>query len=110
MVHYAKAEKIATSVGLYYMSNAVGRLLGTIGSGVLYTYTGVDRGDLAGTDALRGLAVCFIAGTISSLLAALITLKIQDEAAGLRCGPCWVCIKPSVEPHPSTFEDAATTE
>jgi hypothetical protein len=110
VVHYAKAEKIATSVGFYYMSNAVGRLLGTLGSGVLYTYTGVDRGALAGTDALRGLAVCFIAGTISSLLAAVITLKIQDDAAGLRCGPCWVCIKPLVEPDPSTLEDAATTE
>jgi hypothetical protein len=50
VVHYAKAEKIATSVGFYYMSNAVGRLLGTLGSGVLYTYTGVDRGALACDD------------------------------------------------------------
>ena len=68
------------------MSNACGRLLGTIGSGtveirrnaprcirdvrlltvrlgVLYTYVGADHGPDAGSDALAGLAACFIAGT-----------------------------------------------
>lgn len=91
VVHYAKHDKLATSVGFYYMSNAVGRLLGTLGSGVLYTYAGEYRGALAGSDARRGLGVCFVAGTISSVLAALITIKIRDDAAGLRCGPC-VCV------------------
>ena len=91
VVHYAKHDKVATSVGFYYMSNAVGRLLGTLGSGVLYTYSGDQMGSYAGTDARRGLFACFVAGTISSALAALITIKIQDEAAGLRCGPC-VCV------------------
>ena len=38
-----------------------------------------------------GLAACFVAGTISSLLAALITVKIEDGKAGLRCGGC-VCV------------------
>ena len=89
---------------------------------MLYTYAGEHMGDGAGTDALRGLAVCFIAGTASSLhtplpapsrapwpllttlpcpagtasslLAALITLKIEDGAAGLRCGPL-VCVRPT---------------
>ena len=32
-----------------------------------------------------------MAGTLSSLLAALITIRIRDDAAGLRCGPC-VCV------------------
>ena len=49
VVHYAKEDKVATSVGFYYMSNAVGRLLGTLGSGVLYTYAGEHRGDFAGS-------------------------------------------------------------
>jgi hypothetical protein len=95
VVHYAKADKVATSVGFYYMSNAVGRLVGTLGSGVLYTYAGEHLGDAAGTDALRGLATCFVAGTASSLVAALVTLLIKDEEAGLRCGPA-ICIKPQV--------------
>merc|ERR1711998_650313 len=82
VVHYAKADKVATSVGFYYMSNAVGRLVGTLGSGVIYTYAGEHMGEHAGSDALRGLAVCFIAGMISSLAAALITLKIKDDEAG----------------------------
>jgi hypothetical protein len=83
VVHYAKEDKVAQSVGFYYMSNACGRLLGTIGSGVLYTY--------AGADALRGLGACFVAGTISSAAAALITVRIRDDASGLRCGPC-ICV------------------
>ena len=96
VVHYAKADKVATSVGFYYMSNAVGRLMGTLGSGVIYTYAGPAMGALAGSDARAGLAACFVAGTASSLLAALITLKIKDQAAGLRCGPC-VCVARSGE-------------
>ena len=112
VVHYAKTDKVATSVGFYYMSNAVGRLLGTLGSGVLYTYAGTNRGALAGTDALRGLAVCFVAGTVSSLLAALITLKIKDETAGLRCGPCWTCISATpvapASPDKSASAESAT--
>lgn len=92
VVHYAKADKLATSVGFYYMSNAVGRLMGTLGSGVIYTYAGPMMGSLAGSDARAGLAACFVAGTASSLLAALITLKIKDQEAGLRCGPC-VCAR-----------------
>jgi len=91
VVKYAKADKVATSVGFYYMSNACGRLMGTLGSGILYTYAGQDWGVAAGSDGLRGLAACFVAGTASSLAAALITLMISDQEAGLRCGPC-VCV------------------
>jgi hypothetical protein len=88
VVNYASKEKVAVSVGFYYMSNAVGRLLGTLGSGFLYTYVGEDFGDYAGSDAVAGLAACFLAGTISSLLAALITFKIDDHKSGLKCGSC----------------------
>ena len=65
------------------MSNAAGRFLGTIGSGLLYTYAGEKISDAAGTDATRGLAACFVAGSVSSLLAALITTKIADAEAGM---------------------------
>lgn len=90
VVKYAASDKVAVSVGVYYMSNALGRLTGTLGSGFIYTYAGEeitsDSGYFAGTDARIGLAACFVAGTVSSLLAALITLKIKDDDGGLMCG------------------------
>lgn len=86
VVKYAKSDKVAVSVGFYYMSNAVGRLFGTIGSGILYTYVGENYGEYAGTDGTAGLAACFLAGTLSSLLAAIITMFINDHDDGLKCG------------------------
>merc|ERR1711920_270139 len=91
VVHYAKEDKVATSVGFYYMSNACGRLLGTLGSGVIYTYVGEDQGAAVGNDNIVGLAACFAAGTVSSLIAAVVTYKIHDKAATLHCGSC-VCV------------------
>jgi hypothetical protein len=86
VVKYAKSDKVAVSVGFYYMSNAVGRLFGTIGSGVLYTYVGENYGEYVGTNGTAGLAACFLAGTLSSLLAAIITMFINDHDDGLKCG------------------------
>ena len=96
VVKYAKADKVAISVGFYYMSNALGRLFGTIGSGLLFTYIGEYQGNSAGNDGTAGLIACFIAGTLSSLIAAFITYFIDDEDEGLRCGPC-VCIESKYE-------------
>ena len=90
VVKYASADKVAVSVGFYYMSNALGRLLGTLGSGFLYTYAGgaVENipGYDPGSDARLGLAACFLAGTCSSLLAAIITIWIKDSDSGFKCG------------------------
>lgn len=88
VVNYASAEKLSVSVGFYYMSNAVGRLFGTLGSGFLYTYVGDSVNDVSGNDAVAGFAACFFAGTCSSLLAALITTRIDDHQTGLKCGSC----------------------
>lgn len=38
---YADGDKVAMNVGFYYMSNAIGRLSGTILSGVAYLYGGL---------------------------------------------------------------------
>jgi hypothetical protein len=38
VVRYAEGNKVAQSVGFYYMSNAAGRLMGTLVSGALYSY------------------------------------------------------------------------
>ena len=97
VVKYAKKDKVAVSVGLYYMSNALGRLFGTIGSGLLYTYVGGNEGDFSGTNATTGLSACFMAGTVCSLLAVVITTFIEDDDAGLKCGPCWTIIEPLSE-------------
>lgn len=79
------------------MSNACGRLLGTIGSGILFTYVGEDYGDVVGQDGTKGLAACFLAGTVSSLLAALITVKIKDDERGLKCGSCLTLVAAQVD-------------
>jgi hypothetical protein len=68
------------------MSNAAGRLLGTLGSGVLYSYVGSYEGVYQGTDGRLGLAACMVAGTVSSVVAAGITTRINDQGAGLMCG------------------------
>ncbi|CAB9515400.1 Transporter [Seminavis robusta] len=97
VVNYAKADKVAVSVGFYYMSNALGRLFGTLGSGLLYTYVGEDQGELAGPDVVKGLSACFFAGTACSLIAAFITLWIDDDKAGLQCGSCWTIVEKEEE-------------
>jgi MFS family permease len=94
VVKYASHDKVAVSVGLYYMSNAIGRLIGTLGSGFLYTYVGGDpRNAFSGTNAVSGLAACFFAGTLSSVVAAAITVFIRDQQVGLKCGPCWTLVQ-----------------
>jgi len=97
VVKYAKTEKVAINVGFYYMSNAFGRLFGTLGSGILYTYIGDDLGDYIGMNSISGLSACFMAGTFSSILAAVITMKIQDHDSGLNCGSCWTIVRGSPE-------------
>lgn len=102
VVNYASKEKVAVSVGFYYMSNAMGRLFGTIGSGLLYTYVGEEVNQFSGNDAVAGLASCFFAGTVCSLLAALVTTRIDDHKAGLQCGPCWTMVPAEEEEESET--------
>ena len=39
---YAEGDKVAMNVGFYYMANAVGRLIGTVLSGALYQWQGLE--------------------------------------------------------------------
>jgi hypothetical protein len=41
IVHYAESEKVAMTIGFYYMANAGGRLIGTILSGLIYQVAGL---------------------------------------------------------------------
>ena len=39
---YADGDKVAMNVGFYYMANACGRLAGTVLSGLLYQWQGLE--------------------------------------------------------------------
>ena len=39
---YAEGDKVAMNVGFYYMANAAGRLTGTVLSGALYQWQGLE--------------------------------------------------------------------
>ena len=41
IVAYARADGVSLDVGFYYMSNAAGRLLGTVLSGWIFQYYGL---------------------------------------------------------------------
>lgn len=83
VLRYSDGNKVAVNVGFYYMSNAAGRLMGTVLSGVLYSYAGATRAD--------GFGWCFILSAAFGLLCAAITTAIRDNDAGLSCGS-WTCV------------------
>ena len=62
ILHYADGDKVAMNVGFYYMANAGGRLAGTILSGLLYQWQGLE----ACLWASAGMVL--VAGVISLLL------------------------------------------
>jgi len=69
IVSYAKEDGVSLDVGFYYMSNALGRLLGTVLSGWVYqTY---------------GLPACLWISALFVLLAALISIGLPRHAANL---------------------------
>ncbi len=67
VVAYADADKVALTVGFYYMANAVGRLFGTLASGVVY--------QLAGLTATLWVSAALVA------LAALLSLPLSRVKA-----------------------------
>jgi len=63
---YADSDKVAMNVGFYYMANAIGRLAGTILSGLLYQW--------------HGLTACLWVSTGLLLAAGLISLLLPARA------------------------------
>lgn len=89
IVRYADGDKVAMQVGVYYASNAMGRLLGTILSGVLYTYVG--------STVVDGFGACVLASCIVSLISMGVDWFLREDQAHAtlfgpfnRCLPCWV--------------------
>jgi predicted MFS family arabinose efflux permease len=67
---YAEGDKVAMNVGFYYMANAFGRLLGTVLSGLLYQW--------------QGLEACLWASVLFVLLAGLLSLLLPAGERGAR--------------------------
>ena len=62
ILHYSDKDKVTLDVGFYYMSNAAGRLCGTILSGVIYQYW--------------GLAGCLWVSALFIVSASLLSIKL----------------------------------
>jgi predicted MFS family arabinose efflux permease len=62
IVSYAKEDGVSLDVGFYYMSNAMGRLIGTVLSGWIYQ--------------AHGLVACLWISSAFVLLAALISMAL----------------------------------
>jgi hypothetical protein len=76
IVHYAESEKVAMTIGFYYMANAGGRLLGTVLSGIVYQFTGI-VGCLMISGAFVGTA---------ALISSALVLPDRRGAPGRRAG------------------------
>lgn len=66
IVSYAKEDGVSLDVGFYYMSNALGRLIGTVLSGGVYQ--------------VYGLGPCLWISSVFVLLAALISIALPRHA------------------------------
>ena len=62
---YADGDKVAMNVGFYYMANAGGRLAGTVLSGLLYQW--------------QGLEACLWASVAFVLAAGVLSLLLPSE-------------------------------
>jgi MFS family permease len=63
IVSYSQAENVSMDVGFYYMANAMGRLIGTVLSGVVFQ--------------VYGLTACLLISSIFLCIAALVSLKLD---------------------------------
>lgn len=64
---YSDNDKVAMNVGFYYMANAIGRLAGTVLSGLLYQW--------------HGLTACLWTSAAFLILAGLLSLLLPTEAS-----------------------------
>lgn len=67
IVAYAKADGVSLDVGFYYMANAAGRLLGTVLSGGVFQYF--------------GLEACLLVSSLMVALAAACSVRLPRRAA-----------------------------
>ena len=73
---YSDNDKVAMNVGFYYMANAIGRLAGTVLSGLLYQWNGLTACLWAST------ACVLVAGGLSMLLPSGVSQRLPPRRAG----------------------------
>lgn len=108
IVRYAEGNKVAMQVGVYYASNALGRLTGTIISGALYTYAGPNVVDRFGVCLFSSVAFSTISSAVDSFLH-----EDQEGSSWLspfnRCLPrSWLLKGPEEEVKPRELENIGT--
>jgi len=74
IVRYSSGDKVAMQVGAYYASNALGRLIGTMLSGVLYTY--------AGDTIVVSFGVCLFASVAFALISTAVDAWLKEDTPG----------------------------
>lgn len=94
VVKYSEGDKVAMNVGFYYMSNAAGRLFGTLAGGALFQYVGDNFTD--------GMAACFWLSSCLTIVACAITPLLDDNDGGLNCGPCLTFVN---DPNPDKADE-----
>lgn len=89
----AHATQVAQTVGVYYAANAVGRLVGTLASGALYSYVG--------STIVDGFGTCLMVSVGFAAASCAVDLWLHEDpaAAGETAGraaqagiwwPCWL--------------------
>lgn len=102
IVQYSEGDKVAMQVGVYYASNAMGRMIGTLFSGILYTY--------AGDTIVISFSVCVFASVAFVIISTLIEMKLREDAEGATwLSPFNICMGKK-ESAKAPQEDAPTTE
>jgi predicted MFS family arabinose efflux permease len=69
IVSYAKEQGVSLDVGFYYMANAAGRLIGTVLSGLIFQYC--------------GLEACLLASSLFLMLTCLISVGLPKKQEGI---------------------------
>jgi predicted MFS family arabinose efflux permease len=70
IVHYAEGDRVSLRVGFYYAANALGRLAGTLLSGLVYQAAGMG---------VRGLIACIVTSMALVTLSFFATLPLRRE-------------------------------
>lgn len=72
IVSYSRSENVSMDVGFYYMANAMGRLIGTILSGLIFQ--------------IYGLAACLLISTLFLGIATFASFLLRSTEASDSCG------------------------
>ena len=84
ILHYAEGDRVAMNVGFYYMANAGGRLAGTLLSGLLYQWQGLEACLWASAIMAAGAISLALPRTGGTALRHRGTVTAEVDAAGAR--------------------------